>query len=78
MTRSFNGKKNKLADSKLFFSSLRRPAVDHSFSTYTIFSEKTNIYYPLTRTRTCVYQGVRNVSFSEDFACVLYKRFLAR
>ena len=32
---------------------------------------KTNISYPLMRTRTCVYQGVRNVSFSENFAYVL-------
>ena len=26
---------------------------------------KTNISYPLIRTRTCAYQGVRNVRFSE-------------
>ena len=32
---------------------------------------KTNISYPLIRTRTCPYQGVRNVSFSKYFACVL-------
>ena len=32
---------------------------------------KTNISYPLIRTRTCAYQGVKNVSFSEDFAYVL-------
>ena len=32
---------------------------------------KTNISNPLIRTRTCAYQGVRNVSFSENFACVL-------
>ena len=25
---------------------------------------KTNISYPLIRTRTCAYQGIRNVSFS--------------
>ena len=31
-------------------------------------SRKTNISYSLIRTRTCVYQGVRNVSFSENFA----------
>ena len=31
---------------------------------------KTNISYPLIRTRTCVYQGVRNVSFSENSAYV--------
>ena len=32
---------------------------------------KTNISYPLIRTRTCAYQGVRNVSFLESFAYVL-------
>ena len=32
---------------------------------------KTNIYYPLIRTRTCAYQRVRNVSFPENFAYVL-------
>ena len=26
---------------------------------------KTNISFPVTRTPTCAYQGVRNVSFSE-------------
>ena len=31
------------------------------------FQKKNNISYPLIRTRTCVNQGVRNVSFSEDF-----------
>ena len=30
--------------------------------------QKTNISNPLIRTRTCVYQEVRNVSFSENFA----------
>ena len=33
---------------------------------------KTNISTPLICTRTCAYQGVRNVSFSENFAYVLY------
>ena len=47
------------------------PIRDHSFSTYAKFSEKTNVSYPLIRTRTCAYQGVRNVSFSENFAYVL-------
>ena len=42
---------------------------------------KTNISYYLIRTRTCAYQGVRNVSFSErtdntKSKCVLY--FLLR
>ena len=32
---------------------------------------KTNISNPLIRTRTFAYQGVRNVSFSENFAYVL-------
>ena len=33
---------------------------------------KTNISNPLIRTRTCAYQGVRNVSSSENFSYVLY------
>ena len=32
---------------------------------------KTNISNPLIRTRTCAYQGVRNISFSENFPYVL-------
>ena len=32
---------------------------------------KTNISNPLIRTRTFAYQGVRNVSFLEDFTYVL-------
>ena len=31
---------------------------------------KTYTPYPLIRTRTCAYQGVRNISFSENFANV--------
>ena len=31
----------------------------------------TNIFYPLIRTRTCAYQGVKNISFSEKFAYVI-------
>ena len=34
---------------------------------------KTNISYPLIHTRACAYQGVRNVSFSENFAYVLHE-----
>ena len=44
---------------------------NHSFSTYTKFLRKTNISYPLIRTRTCAYQGVKNVSFSGNLAYVL-------
>ena len=41
----------------------------HPFSKYTKFSEKLTFLAP---TRTCAYQGVRNVSVSENFAYVLY------
>ena len=30
---------------------------------------KTNIYFYLIHTRTCAYQGVRNIHFSENLAC---------
>ena len=40
---------------------------EHLFSTYAKFSEKLIFLNP----RTCAYQGVRNVSFSENFAYVL-------
>ena len=33
---------------------------------------KTNISYPLIRIRTCSYQGVRNVRFSENLACFVF------
>ena len=33
---------------------------------------KTNISYPLIRTRTCAYQGVRNVPFSENLTCFVF------
>ena len=33
---------------------------------------KTNISYLLIRTRTCAYQGVRNVRFSENLACFIF------
>ena len=33
---------------------------------------KTNISYPLIRTRTCAYQGVRNVHFSENLMCFIF------
>ena len=35
----------------------------HSFSTYGNFFRKTNISYPLIRTRTCAYQGVKMLVF---------------
>ena len=34
---------------------------------------KTNISNPLIRIRTCAYQGVRNISFSENLACFFLK-----
>ena len=39
--------------------------MDDPFSTYVKFSEK-HISFSLICTRTCVYQGVRDVSFSEN------------
>ena len=33
---------------------------------------KTNISYPLIRSRTCAYQGVRNVRFSENLAYFVF------
>ena len=33
---------------------------------------KTNISYPLMRTHTCAYLGVRNNSFSENVACFIF------
>ena len=33
---------------------------------------KTNISYPLIRTRTCAYQGIRNVCFSEIFSVLCF------
>ena len=32
---------------------------------------KTSISNPLIRARTCAYQGVRNINFSKNFACIL-------
>ena len=41
------------------------------FYFFFFFFEKTNIFYPLISTRTCAYQEVRNISFSENFAYIL-------
>ena len=35
-------------------------------------SRKTNIPYPLIHKRTCAYQGVRNVHFSENLVCFVF------
>ena len=40
------------------------------FSKYAKFSEKLPFLTPLIRKRSCVYQRVRNVSFSKNFAYV--------
>ena len=34
--------------------------------------QKRNISYPLIRTLTCVYQGVRNNRFSDNLACFVF------
>ena len=44
----------------------------YSLSTYAIFSQKlTFLTSYVSRVRTCAYQGVRSVSFSENFAYVI-------
>ena len=35
-------------------------------------SRKMNIYYLLICTRTCVYQGVRNIRFSKNLMCFVF------
>ena len=47
----------------------RRLGINHLLRTQIV--EKSNIFYTLIRTRRYAYQGVRNVSFSENFAFVL-------
>ena len=44
------------------------------------FSEKRTFFYPLIRTRTCTYQGVKNVRFSENWRALYscYLRFEIR
>ena len=37
---------------------------------------KTNIFYPLIRTRTCTHQRVRNFGFSKNFANLLIESAL--
>ena len=48
---------------------------DHSFSTYT---KNKHFLTPLIYTCICACQGVRNVSFSENFADVPNKRSLVK
>ena len=45
--------------------------MDHSFSTFAKFYDKSSISYLLIRRRMFTYQGVRNVSFSEKIAYAL-------
>ena len=45
--------------------------LEYSFKYVRKIFRKTNISYPLICTRTYAYQGVKNVSFSENFAYVL-------
>ena len=87
-----NGKKRHLEESDFHhcygnYSILFWKLLDHSYGIIHLLSSqnfpKTNISYPLIRTRRCVYQGVRNVRFSENFASVinewsLYLKFILR
>ena len=50
-----------------YLNSYMRPSIKYVRKNF----RKTNISNSLIRTRTCVYKGVRNVSFSESFAYVL-------
>ena len=59
----------KVREQLMIFSGLQNR--HHQFRTYAKFSEKNNISYPLIRTRICACQGVKNVSFSENFAYAL-------
>ena len=34
--------------------------------------QKNERFYPLIRTRTCAYQGVKNLRFSENLACLVF------
>ena len=63
-----------------FFQSLLSSVISQIVNLKTLFQEnkgsqifrKTNISYPLIRTRTCAYQGLRNVRFSENLACFVF------
>ena len=58
-----------------FYSTLHSKGVtsnrDYLISTYAKCSEKLTFLTPDTHMYVCVYQGVRNVSFSENFAHIL-------
>ena len=43
----------------------------HPLSRYKNFSEKLKISNPPIHTCACAYQGIRNVGFAENFACLL-------
>ena len=60
--QSFVGNKAKGRISKLVFQENKA---------HQIF-QKTNISYPLIRTRTCAYQGERKVRFSENLVCFVF------
>ena len=56
------GNKVKGRISKRMFQENTTPQIDR----------KTNISYPLIRTRTCSCQGVRHIRFSEKLTCYLF------
>ena len=39
------------------------------------FSEKRTFFYPLIRTGTCAYQGVKTVRFSENLTCFVFLKY---
>ena len=61
---AFCWQENRVSDT---FNTAQGRGRDHSFSTYAKFSAKLTF---LTHTRTCTYQGVRNITFLENLAYV--------
>ena len=55
----------------LMFLAVEKWSVGSSIKYVRKIFQKANIPNPLIRKRTCAYQGVRNVIFSENFAYVL-------
>ena len=62
-----NAKEPNVSTLNSFNTSIKGPSIKYIRKIF----RKTNISNRLIRTRTCAYQGVRNVSFSENFAYVL-------
>ena len=62
---------DKLQSQKFLFSIFLMERPYYTFKYVRKNIKKTNIFYPLIRTRTCARQGVRNVSSSKNFGYLL-------